>query len=104
MDMSRASADPAEVTLSIEVTCHHCRRHPTRDAVMDVFVEMEPGVDGTSWMICAKCWLAYLRNEGRLTAIGGRVLELPVATKAKITKPASRPAKPQVNRKGSSAS
>lgn len=60
---------------------------------MDVFVGMEPGVDGSPWSLCVKCWLAYLKNEGSLAAIGGRVLELPVATTKTIAKPASRPAK-----------
>jgi hypothetical protein len=100
--MSSASAAPADVSLSIEVTCHHCQRPPDRLAVMDVFVGMEPGVDGVPWMLCVKCWLAYLKNEGKLAAIGGKVIELPVATKT-IAKPTSRAAKSGTTRKGSSA-
>lgn len=84
--MSSTSATKAEVTLSIEVTCHHCRRTSGR-ALGDVFLAMDPGVDGVPWMLCGKCWLAYLKNEGSLAAIGGRVLELPVAP-IEIAKPA----------------
>ncbi len=43
---------------------------------MDVFLEMEPGIDGLPWVLCAACWIAYLKNEGSLTAVSGRVLEV----------------------------
>jgi len=93
MGMYRASAAQAEVTLSIEVVCHHCQRPRERSdrALVDVFLVMDPGIDGVPWMLCGRCWLAYLKFEGNLAAIGGRVLELPVATTIEIAKPAPGP-------------